>query len=127
MAAGTTREEARARVRAAFEAELERMIPRDGAAPLRGSKMIDFERQAQTLLRTVGGTLVEERCALERSAVAESAGPCPHCGSDRTRLTGVVRQDELAGLGGDVVLPVQEARCRPCGRSFSPSAPRPGG
>lgn len=121
MAARTTRQEARARIMAAVTAELDRMIPLDEDAPLKGALFGDFEDQAEELARGVLPVVLEERAALEPNAAVTSAGRCPHCGSDRTYLEKQVTQPEILSPHGPVVLPRQHARCRACGGSFSPS------
>lgn len=124
MAARTTRQAARARIRAAVEKELDRIIPEDEALPLRGRTFLEWEDQADAFDRAVTTTLLEERAALEETARAESGrlGRCPHCGSERLYL----QQDEPRNKAirtpyGEVVLGQQSIRCRSCGRSFSPS------
>ncbi len=126
MAARTTRQQARERVRKAFEAELDKMIPADAAKPLKGSRFMDWELQAQRLKRSVLSTLLEERAALEDNALVEQAGHCPHCGSDRVYLEKQTTQSEILSPEGPVVLPQQQGRCRACGGSFSPSSQRLG-
>lgn len=121
MAARTTRQEARARIMAAVRAELDRMIPLDEDAPLKGALFADFEDQAEELARGVLPVVLEERAALEPNAAVTAAGRCPHCGSDRTYLEKQVTQPEILSPHGPVVLPRQHARCRSCGGSFSPS------
>lgn len=121
MAARTTRQEARARMMAAVTAELDRMIPLDEDAPLKGALFADFEDQAEELARGVLPVVLEERAALEPNAAVTSAGRCPYCGSDRTYLEKQVTQPEILSPHGPVVLPRQHARCRSCGGSFSPS------
>lgn len=125
MAARTTREAARQRIRAAFEKALDRMIPADETRPLRGRTFIEWEDQADAFDHAVTGTLLEERAALEDAAEAEpgALGRCPHCGSDRLYLQrGEARQKPTRTPHGEVVLGHQSVRCRSCGRSFSPSA-----
>jgi alkylhydroperoxidase family enzyme len=121
MAARTTRQEARARIMAAVNAELDRMIPLDEEAPLKGALFVDFEDQVEALARGMLPVVLEERAALEATAEVTVAGRCPHCGSDRTYLEKQVTQPEILSLHGPMVLPRQHARCRACGGSFSPS------
>ena len=66
-------------------------------------------------------TLLEERAALDGQAQVESAGTCPHCGSGRTYLEKGSVQKEIRSTDGPVVLAKQQARCRACNGSFSPS------
>jgi hypothetical protein len=121
MAARTTRQAARERVRAAFGAALDRLIPPDEAVPLKGALFVDFEDQVEALVRAVAPTALEERAALADSAQVVTAGRCPHCGSGRVYLEKQVTQPELRSPHGPVVVPQQQARCRACGGSFSPS------
>jgi len=121
MAARTTRQAARARIMAAVNAELDRMIPVDEEAPLKGALFVDFEDQVEALARGMLPVVLEERAALEANAEVTVAGRCPHCGSDRTYLEKQVTQPEMLSLHGPTVLPRQHARCRACGGSFSPS------
>lgn len=121
MAARTTRQEARARIMATVTAELDRMIPLDEEAPLKGAMFVDFEDQVETLARGMLPVVLEERASLEANAEVVVAGRCPHCGSDRTYLEKQVTQPELLSPHGPVVLSRQHARCRACGGSFSPS------
>ena len=52
MPARTTRQEARARILAAFSAPVEGMIPEDESVPLKGARFADFEDQAEALAQT---------------------------------------------------------------------------
>ena len=121
MAARTTRQEARARIMGVVTAELDRMIPVDEEAPLKGALFVDFEDQVEALARGMLPVVLEERAALEANAEVTAAGRCPHCGSDRTYLEKQVTQPEMLSLHGPTVLARQHARCRACGGSFSPS------
>jgi len=122
MAARTTRQVARARILAAFSAQLDRMIPEDESVPLKGATFADFEDQAESLAQTALPVVLEERAALESNAEVEAAaGRCPHCGSEGAYLEKEVTQPEVRSLHGPVVLTRQHARCRSCGGSFSPS------
>jgi hypothetical protein len=121
MPARTTRQEARARIFAAFRAQLDRLIPEDESVPLKGATFADFEDQAEALARTALPVVLEERAALESNAEVESAGRCPHCGCAGTYLEKEVTQPEVCSPHGLVVVSRQHARCRCCGGSFSPS------
>jgi hypothetical protein len=121
MPARTTRQEARARILAAFSAQLDRMIPEDEGVPLRGGTFADFEDQVEALAREALPVALEERAALESNAEVRTAGRCPRCGSDRVYLEKQVSRPELLSLHGPVVLCKQHARCRSCNGSFSPS------
>jgi hypothetical protein len=121
MPARSTRQEARARILAAFSAQLDRLIPADEEVALKGATFADFEDQVETLARTALPVVLEERAALEQNAQVGSAGRCPHCGSDRVYLEKQETQPEVLSLHGPVVMHQQHARCRSCGGSFSPS------
>lgn len=124
MAARTTRQEARARIQAAVEKQLDRIIPEDEALPLQGRTFLEWEDQADAFDQAVTTTLMEERAALEDTAQVERGrlGCCPHCGSDRLYLQrGEAKNNSLQTPHGEVVLGQQSVRCRSCGRSFSPS------
>ena len=125
MAARTTRREARERVIKSFMDSLDRIIPPEEAVPLRGETFLDWERQAEVMRKAVLPTLLQERAALDETAVvdASACGKCPRCGSDRIYLDhgDEQAQKEVIGPHGPVVLGKQRCRCRACGRSFSPS------
>lgn len=129
MAARTTRQAARARIRAAFEKALDRVIPEDSATPLQGRTFLEWEDQADEFDEAVTATLLQERAALEDSADVrgEPMGRCPHCGSDRLYLQRREPKNRtIRSPHGEVVLGEQNFRCRACGKSFSPSASRVG-
>jgi hypothetical protein len=121
MAATTTREAARERMRQIMEKTLDRLMPADENVPLKGSRFIDFETQADELKRALLPTFLEERAALDARASVKSPGLCPHCGSARVYLEKPVRQVEVTSRDGPVVLAKQDCRCRACNGSFSPS------
>jgi hypothetical protein len=123
MPAVRTRAEARARIRSLMEAAVERMIPADESVPLKGARFRDFEAQAETISNLLHTTLLEERAALENTAHVPDAGRCPHCGSVRGYLKKEVAQAEAFSPHGPVTLTKQHARCRACGKSFSPAGP----
>ena len=121
MAARTTRQEARARILSAFTGQLDRIIPEDESIPLKGATFADFEDHAEALAQAALPVVLEERAALESNAEVETAGRCPHCGSEGVYLEKAVTQPEVRSRYGPVVLHKQHARCRSCGGSFSPS------
>jgi hypothetical protein len=121
MAALRTRKEARERAIGIFMASLNQMIPEDESVALQGRTFRDFELQAQKVKEAVMPTLLEERAALDGQAQVESAGTCPHCGAGRTYLEKGAVQKEIRSPDGPVVLLQQQARCRACNGSFSPS------
>ena len=121
MSARSTRQQARTRILAAFTAQLDRVIPADESVPLKGATFADFEDQVDTLAQTALPVFLEERAALESNAEVETAGRCPHCGSEGVYLEKQVTQPEVRSRYGPVVLYKQHARCRACNGSFSPS------
>lgn len=124
MPATTTREQARERLLKLFADSLDRIIPADEAVALRGQTFRDFEDQVENVRQAILPAILEERAALEPTAQVESGGHCPRCQSDRVYLRNKTRTSELISPHGPVVLTEQGARCRCCGRSFSPSATR---
>ena len=121
MSARRTRQEARARILVAFTGPLDHLIPEDEEVPLKGATFADFEDQAETLAQTTLPVVLEERAALEPNAEVQTAGRCPHCGSQGVYLEKEVTQTEIRSRHGPVLLHKQHARCRSCGGSFSPS------
>lgn len=121
MSARTARQEARARILAAFAAQLDRLIPEDETIPLEGATFADFEDQAEPLAQVTLPVVLEERAALAPNAEVATAGRCPQCGSAGVYLEKEETQPEVQSRPGPVVLCKQHARCRACGGSFSPS------
>lgn len=126
MSARTTRQSARERILKTLQVALDQMIPADESRPLKGSRFIDFEDQVEGVARQLLPVLLEERAALEPGAKVDLPGPCPHCGSSRVYLKREETQPEVQSPHGLVVVPKQHARCRACGRTFSPSGARVG-
>lgn len=123
MPARTTRKDARTRLIKTMLAALDRMIPEDESKPLKGSRFIDWENQANVFKQAVIPTLLEERAALEANAQVERGGHCPDCGSDSIYLEKQTTAVEVRGPDGPVVIQKQHCRCRTCDGSFSPSEP----
>jgi hypothetical protein len=121
MPARTTRQQARQRMIETFMASLDKVIPPEESVPLKGRTFLDWEKQAEQLKRAVIPTLLEERAALEHSAMAEQGGCCPYCGSDSVYLEKQTSQVEVHSPDGPVLIQKQHCRCRNCGGSFSPS------
>ena len=121
MPALTTRREARERLRNLFERALNQMIPPDETRPLKGTRFMDFEDQVEALGREVLPVVLEERAGLEANAEVSDPGCCPFCGSERVYLNEEVAQSEVRSPQGPVVVLKQHARCRACGKTFSPS------
>lgn len=123
MASRTNRQAARAKILAAFTAQLDRLIPADEAIPLKGATFADFEDQIERLAQAALPVALEQRAALAPEAAASVAGRCPHCGSAAVYLESEVTQPVLHSRHGSLSVPQQHARCRACGGSFSPSGP----
>ena len=121
MAAKRTRQESRERLRELFEAELDRLVPSDPAQPMKGRTFRDFEMRGVEFKQTMMPALLEELAGLDDSAAVEQAGRCPHCSSERTYLEKGAVKKEAHSPDGPVGLERQQARCRGCGGSFSPS------
>ena len=121
MPALTTRQAARERVLKMALAAVDRMIPADEHKALKGSTFADFEQQTYAVGNEVLAALMEERAKLEPNARVETAGRCPYCRAERTYLDKEVQQQEIRSPSGPVVYTRQEARCRACDGSFSPS------
>jgi hypothetical protein len=121
MSALITRTEARERMRRVFEASLDRHIPSDPSQPVRGDLFREWEEQADVVCREVGGAFLETMAELHDQAQVETPGACPHCGSGSTRFLEAAGSQERQSVHGLVTLPRQRARCRSCGRSFSPA------
>jgi DNA-directed RNA polymerase subunit RPC12/RpoP len=88
---------------------------------MKGRTFRDFELQGVRLKQALVPALLEELAALDASAEVQAAGRCPHCGSERTYLEREVVKKEVHSPDGPAVLERQQARCRACGGSFSPS------
>jgi hypothetical protein len=117
-----TRQQARERVRQAFEASLDEMIPLDQTKPLKGRRFGDWEDQLEGMIRKISPIVLEGRQALEENARMEQAGRCPHCSSERTYLESQEVLQKRHGPHGVSNVLAQQARCRGCNGSFSPSA-----
>lgn len=115
------REAARRRLTAVFEKALDKYVPADGSQPVKDGKFWEWEEMADGFDREVTGAFLEELARLSSSAALAEPGPCPHCGSPNTKWLEEQGQRERRSKHGEVVLPRQVARCRPCGRTFSPS------
>jgi hypothetical protein len=104
MPASKIRQEARARILAVFTAQLDQLIPEDEEAPLKGATFADFEDRVKTLAQAALPVALEERAGLEPNAEVETAGRCPHCGSQGMYLKKEVTQPEIRSRYGPVVL-----------------------
>ena len=126
MPALTTRQAARERLLKIAQSAINRLIPADESCPLRGAVFADFENQSYAAGNDFLTTMMEERVKLEGNAHVENAGRCPYCESDRTYLEAGVRREERCSPSGPVLIERQDARCRACNGSFSPSSEKLG-
>ena len=121
MAGTLTRQEARDHVLTRVKALLDRMIPEDQNQPVMDGVFREWEVMADEFDREATSSLIEALAGLSGQAKLEEPGPCPLCGCFKTRWLDPEKQQERRSRHGVVVLPRQTARCRSCGRSFSPS------
>lgn len=126
MSALTTREAARERLLKIAETVVDRLIPADQKRPLRGQIFADFENQTYAAGNDLLTAMMEERAKLEENARVEGGGRCPFCGSQRTYLEKETTKKERLSPSGPVIIEEQNARCRACDGSFSPSGERLG-
>jgi hypothetical protein len=106
---------------AVLETALDKYIPADESQPMKDGKFWEWEDMADEFDREVTGAFMEELAACSAGAVLAEPGGCPHCGSFNTKWLVEEGQRERRSKHGSLVLPRQVARCRPCGRTFSPS------
>ena len=121
MSGKMSRQEARERLDAVYFKLRDRYLPADESQPMPAGTFWEWEQQAEELDRGVTGTFLEVLAGSSSQASLAEPGPCPFCGSANTKWLEEEGQRERRSKHGLVVLPRQVARCRPCGRSFSPS------
>jgi hypothetical protein len=121
MAGMTTRQEARKHVLTRVTELLDRMIPEDESQPVKDGVFWEWEEMADAFDREATASLMEALAGLSSQAKLAYPGACPACGCLRTRWLDADKQLERRSKHGVVVVPRQVARCRSCGRSFSPS------
>ena len=121
MAGISTRQEARDHVFTRVKALLDRMIPEDESKAVKDGLFWEWEEMGDEFDREVTASLMEALAGLSGQAKLDHPGACPACGCQRTRWLDQDKQQERRSKHGVVVLPRQVARCRSCGRSFSPS------
>ena len=122
----SAREAARERVMAVVCGALDKYIPADPDQPVKDGKFWEWEEMADAFDREVTAALIEELAGLSKGAKLADPGPCPFCSSENTKWLDEEGKRERQSKHGTVVLPRQVARCRPCGRSFSPSGAKLG-
>ena len=120
MAGITTRQEARDRVLTTVKKLLDQMIPEDETQPVKDGVFWEWEEMADAFDREATASLMEALAGLSAKAKLAEPGACPGCGSQNVRWLDESKQLERQSKHG-VVVPRQVARCRSCGRSFSPS------
>jgi hypothetical protein len=116
-----TRQQVREEALRAFEASLDEMVPADETKPLKGRRFGDWEDQLETMIRNIAPVMLQGRQALEENAHVAVAGRCPHCRSANTYLEKQPTLRKRHGPHGATEVLVQQARCRDCDGSFSPS------
>ena len=115
------RQQARERLMAVVEKALDKHIPADASRPMKDGKFWEWEDMADEFDREVTGAFLEELAGCSAGARLQEPCGCPHCGSGNTKWHQEEGQRERRSKHGPVVLPRQVARCRTCGRTFSPS------
>jgi hypothetical protein len=121
MAGTMTRQEAREHVLSRMKAILDRMMPADAGMPVKDGVFREWEDMADEFDRETTAALMEALAGLSEKAKLDQPGVCPACASANVRWLDPDKQQERQSKHGVVVLPRQVARCRSCGRSFSPS------
>ena len=117
----STRQEARERLDGVYQRLRDKYLPADESQPVKDGQFWEWEEMADEFDRQMTAAFLEELVGLSKHAVLAEPGPCPFCQSTNTKWLDDQGQQERRSKHGEVVLPRQVARCRPCGRSFSPS------
>ena len=115
------RQEARERVDGVYEKLRDKYFPADESQPVKDGKFWEWEAIADDFDREMTAAILEELARLSEHAALAEPGRCPFCRSANTKWLAEEGQQERRSKHGAVVLPRQVARCRSCGRSFSPS------
>jgi hypothetical protein len=121
MAGRLTRQEARERLDQVYGQLKDRLVPLDENQPVKDGNFWEWEELADEFDRDMTGALMEVLSGLSSKATLEEPGVCPHCGKGDARWLEEEGQRERQSNHGNVVISRQVARCRSCGRSFSPS------
>ena len=114
-------QEALARLDGVYFRLREKYFPAGGNPVVKTGSFWEWEDLADEFDRELTGTFLEVVAASSGQAALAEPGPCPFCQSTNTKWLDDAGQQERRSKHGAVVLPRQVARCRPCGRSFSPS------
>lgn len=117
----STRQEARERLDEVYQKLRDKFFPADESRPVKEGKFWEWEEMADEFDREMTAAILEELAGQSAHAALAEPGPCPFCQSANTKWLEDTGQQERRSKHGAVVLPRQVARCRPCGRSFSPS------
>lgn len=117
----SSRQEARERLDGVFQKLRDKYIPADESAPMKDGEFWEWEEMAAAFDREMTGAILEELAGLSAHASLAEPGLCPFCQNANTKWLEDQGQQERRSQHGAVVLPRQVARCRSCGRSFSPS------
>lgn len=115
------REAARRRVLEVVGKALDKHIPLDESKPVKDGKFWEWEELGDAFDRQVTAAFMEELAGLSAGAALGEPGCCPFCVSENTKWLDEQGQRERQSKHGPLVLPRQVARCRSCGRTFSPS------
>jgi hypothetical protein len=119
-----TPQDSRARLHAALDQALDRILPPNEGVPLRLQTFLEFEEATEEHAMPVLGMILEELASLAAQARGGAeAGCCPHCGSADAPAGRKKIQREVRSRWGPVVYEHTPTRCRQCRRPFSPSAP----
>ena len=121
MAGEMTRQAARSRLDEIYQKLRDRYIPEDTHQPVQDGTFWEWEEMADAFDREMTGALLEVLAQLSQQAKLAQPGACSYCGSRRVRWLAAAGQRERQSKHGPVVVPRQVARCRSCGRSFSPA------
>lgn len=120
MSRKLTPQEAREELDRCYFELREKYVPSE-SPPFEEGEFAQWEQKVDEFQRELMPKLLEILACLSPQACLEEPGHCPHCGSANTKWLEEAKQRERQSKHGKVVLPRQVARCRPCGRSFSPS------
>ena len=126
MAGLIGRQEAREKLDALYRGLRDRLIPADESQPIVDGSFAEWEDLANEFDREITGGLLEIMAQVSASAKVTQPGNCPHCQSGNVKWLDPGGQRERQSEHSPVVTPRQVARCRSCGRSFSPSGPSVG-
>ena len=121
MAGKMTRQEAREHVLTTVKKLVDKYLPEDEKLPVKDGTFWEWEDIGDAFDREATASLLEALAGLSRQAQLDHPGACPFCGCVRVRWLDDHQQQERQSKHGVVVVPRQVARCRSCGRSFSPS------